>query len=512
MTLDKETCYRALRSRDPRFDGKFFTAVTSTGIYCRPVCPAPTPKFENVTFFQCAASAEEAGFRPCRRCRPEAAPGTPAWNGTATSVARGMRLIEQGFLDDHSVDELATILGMGGRHLRRLFLRHLGASPKAVDSTRKAHFAARLLAETDLPITAVALDAGYSSIRRFNESFKKSFGRSPSEVRERRRSGRATAIASDRLTLRIAYRPPYDWDGILTFLKTRAIVGVESVEDGRYARSVQVGGWTGVVEVSPEPGANALRVSMDASAGDSIGLIVEGIRRIFDLRSDPDAVAAHLSQDPLLRNLIEHSPGRRIPGVWDPFESGVRALVGQQISVIAAIRLLGRISALAGRPLAGREGANIRLLFPEPAELAGADLSSIGMPETRRKSVRAVAAAVADGSLSFDHFESSEEFSERLCELPGIGPWSAEYILLRGVGEPDAFPASDLGIRKALTWRAREHALSLGARRFDDTLIATNDVLALAEKWRPWRGYAAIHLWQYLATGQEQVKNKESVL
>lgn len=487
MLLNREICYRALQARDPRFDGKFFTAVLTTGIYCRPICPARTPKLENVRFFSCAAAAEEAGFRPCRRCRPETAPGTPAWNGTATSVKRAVQLIEKGFLNDHSIDELAEILGMGSRHLRRLFIQHLGASPKAVDITRKTHLASRLLVDTTVSIATVAMDAGFSSLRRFNEAFLKSFGLPPNEFRERMRKNRGARGGS--LEVRLPYRPPYDWAAVLDFLRKRVIPGVEEVTAGSYRRSASAGTWRGVVTVGHVPEAHSLLVTVDASVGAHLAEIVERVRSMFDLRSDPTAVSEALAKDRLLRPLVSRSPGLRIPGVWDPLEAIARAIIGQQISVSAACFMLGAFSRTLGEALPSTDGQSVRFVFPTAARISGADELPVRMPAARAASLRSAAQAFADGTLNFGRYTTANELFLDLCALPGIGPWSAEYIMLRGLSEPDAFPSSDLGIRKAMSVLEANGQSLIDARRADE----------IAERWRPWRGYAAILLWRSLA-------------
>ncbi len=487
MLLDREVCYRALRARDKRFDGKFFTAVRTTGIYCRPVCPARTPKLENVLFYSCAAAAEEAGFRPCRRCRPETAPGTPAWNGTATSVGRAVRLIDAGFLNDRSIDELAEILGMGSRHLRRLFIQHLGASPKAVDITRKTHLAARLLIDTPMSIASVAMDAGFSSIRRFNEAFMDSFGVPPRELRRGNRGDRCGSGGC--LQLQLPYRAPYDWPGIIGFLRKRIIPGVEEVAGQTYRRSASAGSWRGVVSVAHAPETSSLFVTVDASVGAHLAEIVERVRSMFDLRTDPTAVSEALAKDELLRPLVGRTPGLRVPGVWDPFEAIARAIVGQQISVSAACSLLGTLSRSFGEKLPPKTGQSVHFVFPTAARIAAADDLGVGMPAARTTSLRAAAEAVANGTLNFRRFTSAAELFQSLCALPGIGPWSAEYIMLRGLGEPDAFPSSDLGIRKAVSALEADGHVLIGARQVGE----------IAERWRPWRGYAAILLWRSLA-------------
>jgi len=338
--VDNETCYKAVLARDKRFDGRFFTAVHTTGIYCRPVCPAPAPKRENVTFFSCAAAAEAEGFRPCYRCRPEASPGTPAWVGTSATVARALRLIGEGYLDTAGVDELAEQLGVGSRHLRRLFVEHLGASPNAVALTRRVHFAKVLLEQTAMPITEIAFSAGFASVRRFNDAFHKTFHKAPTDVR--RFSGDEGAAATNgHITLRVPYRPPFDWANVLLFLGARAIPGIEEVVDQTYKRAVRIGDATGVIEVSHNLDACHLSLRVPTDLNRHASEIVLGVRRLFDLNADPSAIATHLAEDALLAPIIRRFPGSRVPGAWDPFETAVRAVVGQQVTVRGATTIAG---------------------------------------------------------------------------------------------------------------------------------------------------------------------------
>jgi len=480
MMVDDERRYRAVQSRDARFDGKFFTGVVTTGIYCRPVCPAKTPHKQNVRFFSCAAAAEEAGFRPCKRCRPETAPGTPVWNGTITSVARGARLINEGFLGTRSVEELASVLGIGSRHLRRLFLRHLGVSPKALDRSRRTHNASMLLSDTDLPVATIGLEAGFRSIRQFNDAFKRSFGVSPSEVR--RRSPARSTLGDTSAELQLAYRPPFDWESMLEFYSKRSISGVENVSGSTYRRSYAVQALQGAAEGTVEifPAGNCLTVRV---TGPPIGLsqVATQVRATFDLGSDPLVISEHLSADPLISALARNHPGARIPGSWDPFEAAVRAVVGQQISVKAAVGLLGEIVRLCGTRLDAPRGS-IGFLFPTPQQLSSADLSSVGMPGARRKALESVANAWT--SVQENRYRGLEELTEALCSIPGVGPWTAQYTALRGFLEPDAIPVTDLGIRAAVG-----RLLGLGGP------ATAQEVATRSKQWRPWRGYAAVLLW-----------------
>jgi AraC family transcriptional regulator of adaptative response / DNA-3-methyladenine glycosylase II len=481
MELDQDRCYRALRTRDPRFDGRFFTAVRSTGIYCRPVCPAPTPKRENCLFVACAAAAAELGFRPCLRCRPETSPGTPAWHGTSTTVSRALRLISDGALDRAGVGELAGRLGLGERQLRRLFLRHLGASPGAVAQTRRLLFAKKLIDETRLPMAQVGLAAGFASIRRFNAAIRDAYGVAPRELR--RRSGpRTGADGSCDITLKLAYRPPFDWPGINRFLAARAIPGVESVSPDAYRRTLAIDGAEGRLEVAPDPGAHQLVANIRIEGAAPLQQISERIRRIFDLGADPDVIAADLAGAPHLRDAVRAAPGVRVPGAWDGFELAVRAILGQQVSVKGATTLSGRLVMRFGersRRAAGDDA--LHSLFPTPAVLASADIAEIGLPRARADAISSLAGAVARGELDFDAPRDLDDAIAQLTSLPGIGEWTAQYIAMRALGEPDAFPATDLGLRRALA--------------IDGRPMGDGELRAAAEGWRPWRAYAAMLLW-----------------
>lgn len=479
MLLDPDTCYRALRTRDPRFDGRFFTAVRSTGVYCRPVCPARTPKRENCLFLPCAAAAQEAGYRPCLRCRPEASPGTPAWLGTSATVSRGLRLIGGGALDEGGVEDLAGRLGIGARHLRRLFLSHLGATPQAVAHTRRVLFAKKLIDETDLPMAQVAFAAGFSSVRRFNTALRDAYHRPPRELR-RRGSAAARSSAVD-LSLRLPYRPPLAFPAFLAFFAPRATPGVEAVDAECYRRTLALGGARGWVEVRALPEANQLvaRLRLDAPAP-LIG-VTERLRRIFDLGADPAEIARHLRRDRRLASRLERLPGVRVPGTWDGFELAVRAILGQQVSVPGATTLAGRLVEAYGEALPDTGDAGLRWLFPTPEALAEADPVRLGIPRTRASAIAALSRAVAKGELCLDGSEDLDASLARLQALPGIGPWTAQLIAMRALGEPDALPAGDLGLRRNLGRSGK--------------LASPAEVEARAEAWRPWRAYGAMLLW-----------------
>jgi AraC family transcriptional regulator of adaptative response / DNA-3-methyladenine glycosylase II len=479
MQLDPRTCYRALRTRDARFDGRFFTAVRSTGVFCRPICPAPAPRFENCTFVPSAAAAREQGYRPCLRCRPEASPGTAVWLGTSAAVTRALRLIADGALDRGSVDDLASRLGLGGRHLRRLFLKHLGAPPLAVAQTQRVLFAKKLIDETGLPMTEIAAAAGFSSIRRFNDAVRSAYDRSPRELR------RAAAEAPDRtaLRLRLSYRPPLDWETLAGYLAVRATPGVESVRDGVYRRTIRIGDDHGWIAVRPVAGRDCLVVETHLPRWRGLPQVVERVRRIFDLNAEPREIAEHLARDPRLRVIVLRRPGVRVPGAWDGFELAVRAILGQQVSVKGATTTAGRLARAYGEPLPGNaRPAGLDLLFPRPQALARAGMERVGLTRAKANAIRALSRAVAAGELVLDAAGDPEETVGKLRRLPGIGDWTAQYVAMRALDCPDAFPANDLGLRQAL-------------RNGSDRLPRGREVEALAERWKPWRAYAAVILW-----------------
>jgi AraC family transcriptional regulator, regulatory protein of adaptative response / DNA-3-methyladenine glycosylase II len=475
--LDARALERARLSRDARFDGKFFIAVTTTGIYCRPVCPARTPKRSNVRFFGTAAAAEAAGFRPCLRCRPEAAPGTPAWLGTAAVVRRALRLINAGALDEESVEALAGRLGIGSRHLLRLFERHVGASPTAVAQTRRLHFAVNLLKSTNLPITQIVAAAGFGSTRRFNDAFRRSYQRSPRELRRLRRRG--PDEASGEVVLRLAYRPPYDWAHLLDFLRTRAVAGVERVDARGYARTVACDGGHALICVSAVPGHNALELRVSGAPPAALLQLSCTARRVFDLAADPARISTELARDRLVGPLVRARPGVRIPGAWEPFECAVRAVLGQQVSVAAGRTFAARLVQRAGAAVRGG-GDGLTHVFPTAAALAAADLDGLGLTRARVATLRALSQAVLTRNVDFT--QAPAQLAAALAAIPGIGPWTAQYVLLRAFGEPDALPSADLVLRRM----AAPGVTLLSGRQLDER----------AQEWQPWRGYAVMHLWR----------------
>ncbi|HET9160057.1 MAG TPA: AlkA N-terminal domain-containing protein [Caulobacteraceae bacterium] len=476
MDLDHDACYRAISARDARFDGRIFTGVKTTGIYCRPICPARTPKRENVNFYTTAAAAQEAGFRPCLRCRPETAPDLAAWRGSSNTVSRGLTLIEHGALDEGDVDRLAERLGVGERQLRRLFRQHLGASPVAVAQTRRVLLAKQLIHETKLPMAEVALASGFGSIRRFNETFAQLYGRPPSALR--RSEGEISAAATGEVSVLLRYRPPYDWDAMLAFLSARAIPGVERVGD-TYARTIEVNGAVGAVEVSTTK-ADSLKAVICFPVLTALPTIIARLRRLFDLAAEPDVIAAHLLEDPDLAPLVTNRPGLRAPGAWDGFELAARAVLGQQITVRAAISLAGKLVAAHGQPLP-EPVFGLTHVFPRAEVIARSDVSVLGMPARRAATLSAMAQAILDDPAIFSPGRSLDDAILALKALPGVGEWTAQYIAMRLLREPDAFPAADIGLMRALeNGHGRPKAAEVAER---------------AEKWRPWRAYAAQHLW-----------------
>lgn len=481
MILDKRICDRARLARDPRFDGLFFIGVKSTGIYCRPICPARSSKPENIVYYPTAAAAAEAGLRPCLRCRPEASPGSPAWNGTSATVSRALLLIRQGALNEGGLERLASKLGVGGRHLRRLFQTHVGASPHALATTQRVLFAKKLLTETPLPISQVAFASGFGSIRRFNAAFKSVYAKTPSEFRRPLENSRMVDKALFRCRLSLPYRPPFDWQTLLAFYQTRAIPGVEFIDNGVYHRTIRINATRGVISLTHADKGHSLVLTTALSDSCDLLAVVERVRRMFDLDANMAAIHKVLAEDPVLAHLIGKHPGLRLPGAWDPFEVAVRAVVGQQISVKGARTVIGRIVAKAGQRFEFRDPPELTHLFPTPRDLGKCELGRVGMPTKRVETIMAVSRAVACGEISFHVRGALENFVEDLTKVQGIGDWTAQYVAMRALGEPDAFPAADLGIIRAL---------QQGAQR-----PTPKQVAARAENWRPWRAYAAIYLW-----------------
>ncbi len=481
MVLEATICEQARLTRDPRYDGRFFIGVTSTGIYCRPICPSPHARREHVCFFPSAAAAQEAGFRPCLRCRPEVAPGTSAWRGSSEIVRRALRLISDGALDTGEVGGLAARVGVSARHLSRLFMQHLGARPIAVAQARRLHFAKQLITDTGLPMSQVALAAGFGSLRRFNATVQKAYRRTPTELRHLGR-GEAPKRDADEYVFHLAYRPPYDWDALLVYLAARATPGVESVRDGWYRRSLRLEGQAGFLAVGPSGGLHTLEIRIRIPDPSLLMEIVSRVRTMFDLAADPEIIARHLSRDPLLAPLVRRYPGLRVPGSWDGFEMTVRAILGQQVSVRGATTLAGRLAEQFGAPLAPSMIEGVCRCFPDAASLAGAEIR--GLPDSRRRAIQALARAVAGRRIVFDAALTGGELPECFRNINGIGDWTAQYVAMRALNDPNAFPAGDRVLRR----------VAGGGR-----LLTERALVKRAEAWKPWRAYAAMYLWRSAA-------------
>jgi AraC family transcriptional regulator, regulatory protein of adaptative response / DNA-3-methyladenine glycosylase II len=470
--LTMATLHRARLSRDARFDGRFFIGVLSTGIYCRPICPSPRCKRANVVFYATAAAAQADGFRPCRRCRPEVAPGCPAWLGPSAVVRRALRLIQDGTLDDGSVEELATRVGVGARHLSRLFFMHVGVSPSAVALTRRLHLAKQLLDETSLSVTHVAMASGFRSVRRFNEAFRAAFKCSPRESRKRRRLG-FVLTGTDEVLLTLPFRPPYAWDSLAAFLRARALPGVECVSAHSYARTVRLGHGEALIDVTPIAGAHALRLKVARAPACSLFEMVTAARRMFDVSADPAQIASALGTDALLAQAVAARPGLRIPGTWEPFECLVRAALGESLERPARPGTLEALLERCGEALAEPFGS-LQSLFPSPARVLQASLRGLGLDDARIVAVRALAEAVLERRL--DLTAPSEILVQALSTQFGFDSGATQYVLLRGLGEPDAWPLS--------AERLRGLTRSGAAANLEER----------AEAWRPWRGYGALYL------------------
>ena len=476
MTLDSHTCYRALRARDARFDGRFFVAVSSTRIYCRPVCTVKPPRRENCRFYPSAAAAEAEGYRPCLRCRPELAPGNASVDATSRLAQAAASLMEDRALDESGLDTVAAQLGVTDRHLRRAFGAEFGVAPVQFAQTQRLLLAKRLLTDTVLPVTEVAFASGFGSVRRFNALFKQRYRLQPGQLRRHA----AASSAADALKFELSFRPPYDWPAVSAFLGARTVAGVESVEGGCYRRTVCVAagnkehrGW---IEVSPSPKKPTLRVAVSATLAKALPPVLARVKALMDLACHPAEVVQALGA------MAKRHPGLRVPGAFDGFEVAVRAILGQQVTVAAARTVAGRFAAAFGDVIE-TPFASLTTVFPTAArivDLPYASVARLGMPGARARTIVALARAVAEGELALMPNADIEATLERLRALPGVGEWTAQYIAMRALAWPDAFPHTDLGVMKALG--------ETDAKR----------VLAAGEAWRPWRAYAVMHLWQSL--------------
>ena len=481
--MDDGQRYHAAASKDARFDGVFFTAVTSTGIYCRPSCPAITPKRENVRFYKTAAAAQDAGFRACKRCRPDAAPGSPEWNVRADVTGRAMRLIADGTVDREGVDGLARRLGYEQRHVRRVLTTELGVGPLALARAQRAQTARILIETTKLPISDIAFAAGFSSIRQFNATILEVFDTPPTLLRERA-ARRRTQVPSGVIRLRLPYRPPIDAARILAYLAVRAIPGVEEGTDEGYKRTILLPNGPGRLALRPLPGFVECDLELDDLR--DVATAVQRCRRLLDLDADPSAVSDYLAGDPVLGPLARACPGRRSPGHVDGNELAIRAVLGQQVSVAAARKLGARLTAEYGKPLAAPSGS-LTHLFPDAATIAAANPEALPMPRARARSLIGLAAELASGEISLHPGADRAAETARLLALPGIGPWTASYIRMRALSDPDAFLPADVGVLRAL----KRLGTPGGA-------VGPAGAVALADSWRPWRSYAVHHLWAIL--------------
>jgi AraC family transcriptional regulator of adaptative response / DNA-3-methyladenine glycosylase II len=475
---DFERCYRFMQSRDPRYDGFFVVAVRSTGVYCRPSCPARLPYRRNVRLFRNVAAAQHEGFRACKRCDPDAAPGSPSWNRRASVAGRAVRLIADGAVDRDGVGGLAARLHFSERQLNRILVAELGAGPVALARAQRAQSARTLIETTDLPFAEVAVAAGFGSVRQFNDTLRAIYGRTPTELRGRARRGRRAA-APGAIELRLPAREPFDGESLLAFLDARAIPGVEQVAGGTYRRTLVLEHGPAVLALTPE--ARAVRAELCLADLRDLTAAVARCRRLFDLDADPVAVSSHLGGDPLLRPLVGAHPGLRVPGAVDGFELAVRAIVGQQVSVAGARTVLGRLAREHGAPVAEDDGLTRR--FPAAEALAEADPDSLPMPRGRARALTEVARLAASGELVLDAGTDPNEARERLVAVRGIGRWTADYVAMRALGDPDVFLPGDVGVRHALE------------RPSDRSPGAPDD-----ESWRPWRSYAVMHLWRSLGS------------
>lgn len=477
--LSATVCARARLSRDPRFDGIFYTAVKTTGIYCRPICPARPPKESNVIYLFCPAQCEAQGFRPCLRCRPEL---SPAQHPSQLGVARAYRKVQAGFLQDASLEDLARSLGISTRHLTRQFVERYGTTPTQIHATQRLLFARQLLRDTGLSVTHIAFASGFSSLRRFNDAFVSAYEMPPSKFRKNR-----TALApSGAVTLRLCYRPPFAFEHTLTWLKSRLIQGLEAIEGQRYLRRIEQGessqqeAW---FSLRPSPrNQSSMILELHGVKPTAIRQVVQRVRRMFDLDANPQAIEASLCEDPTVAPLVNATPGLRIPGAWDGFETAIRAIIGQQISVAAAHTITQRVVQKLGTRLEHPPHPLLTTRFPGPQTLLRANLDGLGLTTRRIASIRAVARALLDGEVTFEPQGEIDAWLAAWIALPGIGPWTASYLALRVLGDPDVFPHGDLVLRKALT-AAGQNTLTPAQAR------------TMAQAWSPWRSYAAFHLW-----------------
>lgn len=482
MQLERSR-YQALAARDVRFDGTFFVGVTSTGIYCRPVCPARTPKAANCRFFDTAQQAEQAHFRPCLRCRPELAPGNAPVDDSQRIAQLIVQRLEDGTLDEGAdLSVIADRFELSTRQIRRIVRQHFGVPPIRLLSTRRLLLAKQLLTETRLPVTDIAFASGYSSLRRFNDAFSTRYGMPPSRLRREAAGGSTSEGESATPRLQLVYRPPYDWDGVLEFLSRRAIKGVEQVTDGSYARTVQLGRRKGWIRITHDADRHALMLEFPHVLTPVLPSLLARVRHLFDLDARPDLICAQLKKDELLAARVRRTPGMRVPGAFDGFELGLRAILGQQVTVKAAATIAGRLAEAFGESIP-TPFPGLDRLSPAPEALSRAkiqDIARLGVVRVRAASIQALARAQVSGELQLEGGSSHDPQAvmRRLMQIPGIGPWTAHYIVMRALRWPDAFPKEDIVLRRVLG--------GVSAKQAEER----------SQAWRPWRSYAVLHLWR----------------
>lgn len=495
MNTERKALYKALTARDPRFDGVFFVGVTSTGIYCRPICPAKTPKESNCVFFKGPQEAEAARFRPCLRCRPELAPGNAPIDDSQRIAQLIIQRLDDGTLgDDAGLEAIADQFELSSRQIRRIVQKELGVSPIQLLQTRRLLLAKQLLTETTLPVTEIAFSSGFSSLRRFNDAFNARYGMSPTRLRKNAASGEETARTEGTSTLQLAYRPPYDWPGVLEFLATRELKGVEWVTDSAYARTVQLGDRHGWIRVTQKAGKNALLLELTHSLTPVLPALLSRVRNLFDLNARPDIISKQLRRDARLAPIVKRTPGMRVPGAFNGFELGLRAILGQQVTVKAATTIACRFAAAFGEPIV-TPFAELDRITPGAARVARAsidDIAKLGIVSARAKSIIALAQAQVSGAVSLDRgvHHDPHEAMKRLAELPGIGQWTAHYIAMRALRWPDAFPKEDIAVRNNLG--------GVSAKEADE----------MSQAWRPWRSYAVLHIWKNAAIAAAELPSK----
>jgi AraC family transcriptional regulator, regulatory protein of adaptative response / DNA-3-methyladenine glycosylase II len=476
--LDSTFCWQAVYSRDRRFDGRFFAGIASTGVYCRPICPVSFGHTANVRWFHSAVAAEAAGFRPCKRCRPDTSPGSSAWFGTLAVVSHALKLMSQGALEHGNLEELAQRVGIGSRHLRRLFYQHLGASPLKIARSHRMHVVKNLILETNVAVAEIASRTGFRSIRQFNHSVRKTFGQSPTKLRLLPSGGCETIDCETGIVVHLPYRTPFNWSSLIEFLKARATPGVEVVEDNIYRRTIEIGGRPGAVEVWHEAGHARLSMRAIIPSCDCLKEVVYRVRRMFDLEADVVRIERCLAQDARLAKMLVEQPGLRVPGAWDGFELAIRAVLGQQLTVVDAPALTRRLVRDFGRPFQ-TSIPGLTHLFPQADLLAEANLSNVGVQTYQAETIRSLARAVLDGTLTFNSGKGLPDTLTRLHAHPGLKDGIASYVAMRSFGEPDALPDTDRGLRQALATDCRP--------------VSAAELVRFFTTFKPWRAYAAMH-------------------